>query len=114
MKQLNLNHRTRLTKNARFWRTVIKGKEKKREREGIRMVSHRHSPQEIGNFHGHTAASGRNLRKFAKTGPLGCIIDIQIQRKPMVKTMNQAAVHHIVHLVGHTLLVPLRPQLRRG
>lgn len=60
MKQLNLNHRTRLTENARFWRTVInkrkgkerkregKGKEKKREREGIRMVSRRHSPKKSG------------------------------------------------------------------
>ena len=55
MKQLNLNHRTRLTKNARFWRTVIKGKERKgkekkreREREGIRMVSRRHSPKKSG------------------------------------------------------------------
>ena len=55
MKQLNLNHRTRLTENARFWRTVInkrkkkrKEKERKREREGIRMVSRRHSPKKSG------------------------------------------------------------------
>lgn len=72
MKQLNLNHRTRLTENARFWRTVInkrkgkrkgKGKERKREREGkgkekgrkrereregIRRVSRRHSPKKSG------------------------------------------------------------------
>lgn len=63
MKQLNLNHRTRLTENARFWRTVInkrkrkgkekekgkgKGRNKKREREGIRMVSRRHSPKKSG------------------------------------------------------------------
>lgn len=52
MKQLNLNHRTRLTENARFWRTVInkrkKKREREREREGIRMVSHRHSPKKSG------------------------------------------------------------------
>lgn len=50
MKQLNLNHRTRLTENARFWRTVINKRKKKREREreGIRMVSRHHSPKKSG------------------------------------------------------------------
>ena len=34
MKQLNLNHRTRLTKNARFWRTVINKKKGKGKGKG--------------------------------------------------------------------------------
>lgn len=67
MKQLNLNHRTRLTENARFWRTVInkkkgkrkgKGKGKEREKGRNKNGFTPSLPQEIGNFHGHAAASG--------------------------------------------------------
>ena len=57
------------------------------------------TPRKIGEGDGLTAVFDGNARKFAHGAPFGEVIDVDVERKAEVQTLDEAAVHTLAHQV---------------
>lgn len=64
---------------------------------------------EVWDVYGDTTLFGREAGEFGEAAPLGGIIDIDVEREAVSQTMDEAAVHGVVHLVIHTHVVAFFP-----
>ena len=66
----------------------------------------------IGDAHWAAAFAGRALAEFGEARPFGGIIDVDVERQPVSQTVDEAAVHGIVHFVWHLFAVSFAPEFR--